>query len=55
VAECFSEGGIQPRLEIRDLQKNTKQFTLFVLAFNDVKRANYETAAARFVEIGLYF
>ncbi|KAJ7741079.1 Di-copper centre-containing protein [Mycena metata] len=45
------KGGIQPRLEIRDLQKDTKQFTLFVLAFNDVKRANYETAAARFVEI----
>ncbi|KAF7359308.1 Di-copper centre-containing protein [Mycena sanguinolenta] len=45
------KGGVQPRLEIRDLHKNKEQFTLFVLAFNDVKRANYETAAARYVEI----
>ncbi|KAF8191122.1 hypothetical protein K438DRAFT_2018505 [Mycena galopus ATCC 62051] len=53
IQDC--EGGVEPRLEIRDLQKRTEQFTLFAPAFNDVNRANYETAAARFVELAVLF
>ncbi|CAE6413797.1 unnamed protein product, partial [Rhizoctonia solani] len=41
---------VQPRLEIRKLILQPKQFTLFVLSWNEIRKADYKPAAARYGE-----
>ncbi|CAE6525706.1 unnamed protein product [Rhizoctonia solani] len=42
---------VQPRLEIRDLiEKQPKQFTLFVLAWNEIRDPKYDPPAARYFD-----
>lgn len=42
---------IHPRLEIRDLYEKRKQFTLFILAWDEIRKADYEPVPARYQEI----
>ncbi|KAG8750082.1 hypothetical protein FRC11_010784, partial [Ceratobasidium sp. 423] len=41
---------VQPRLEIHDLIKEEKQFTLFCLGWNAIRNPKFEPAAARYNE-----
>ncbi|KDN35730.1 hypothetical protein RSAG8_11353, partial [Rhizoctonia solani AG-8 WAC10335] len=41
---------VQPRLEIRKLILKDKQFTLFVLAWNEIRKPDYKPPAARYGE-----
>ncbi|KAJ1300272.1 hypothetical protein OPQ81_005099 [Rhizoctonia solani] len=41
---------VQPRLEIRKLVLQKQQFTLFVLAWNEIRKTDYKPAAARYGE-----
>ncbi|KAJ2928736.1 hypothetical protein H1R20_g8358, partial [Candolleomyces eurysporus] len=44
--------GVYPRLEIRDLQKKTEQFTLFIHALHEIQKSGYRPEAARFRDLG---
>ncbi|CUA76228.1 hypothetical protein RSOLAG22IIIB_06156 [Rhizoctonia solani] len=41
-----------PRLEIRQLAKNAKQFALFILGWEEIRKPDYEPVPAQYVQIG---
>ncbi|CCO34801.1 hypothetical protein RSOLAG1IB_10331 [Rhizoctonia solani AG-1 IB] len=50
-AECYNE--VHPRLDICVLQEShPKQFTLFILAWKEIRKPEYQPAAAQFSQIG---
>lgn len=53
-----ASGGVQPRLEISTLQKNLKQFSLFVQALNNIMKLDYKfegTDAVNWEQLGSFF